>query len=131
MDVTIITNNKLVFEKYSSKIETVYLSESKYLEVLEYVRDAIHSGHKLLTHPLSGSVKPNDTPFKSIVIGTKQSSLDYDSLSIIEESIASAKKFINGRGTPNWTDKVLDDFRLIDSTIINSAITSMNGKYIG
>jgi hypothetical protein len=36
--------------------------------VLVYVRDKIHKGHKLLTHPLSGSIKPNESPYKSVLI---------------------------------------------------------------
>ncbi len=131
MDILIITNNSLVHEKYNKKFETMYLCKYTYLEILEWVRDRIHKGHKLLTHPLSGSIKPNETPFKSIVIGKKKGNLDFDGLSIIEESIASAKKFIKGKVTPLWTEKVRDDFRLIDCSIITSAIQSMSGKYIG
>ncbi|WP_432666770.1 GrdX family protein [Wukongibacter baidiensis] len=131
MDILIITNNSLVHEKYNKKFETMYLCEYTYLEILEWVRDRIHKGHKLLTHPLSGSIKPNETPFKSIVIGKKKGNLDFDGLSIIEESIASAQKFIKGKATPLWTEKVRDDFRLIDCSIISSAIKSMSGKYIG
>lgn len=129
--IVLITNNSLVVEKYGEKIEVCNLENYSFVETLEFARDKVHAGHKLLTHPLSGSVKPNETPFKSIVIGKNQSSIDFDSLKIIEESIAAAKKFIKGRQTPNWTDKVRNDFRLVDSTIIGSAINSMSGKYVG
>lgn len=131
MDILIITNNSLVYEKYNEKIDTIYLCGYTYLEILECVRNRIHEGHKLLTHPLSGSIKPNETPFKSVVIGKKKEALDFGCLSIIEESIDSAKKFIKGRATPLWIEKVKDDFRLIDYSIITSAIQSMSGKYIG
>lgn len=130
-NIVLVTNNSLVVKKYGEKIEICNLENYSFVETLEFVRDKIHAGHKLLTHPLSGSVKPNDTPFKSIVIGKSKGSIDFDSLNIIEESIAAAKKFIDGRKTPNWTDKVRDDFRLVDSTIIGSAINSMSGKYVG
>ncbi len=131
MDILIITNNSLVNEKYNEKIDTMYLDEYTYLNILEFVRNRIHEGHRLLTHPLSGSVKPNETPFKSIVIGKKKGNLDFDGLSIVEESIASAQKFIKGKATPLWAEKVKADFRLIDCSIITSAIQSMSGKYIG
>jgi len=131
MDILIITNNSLVNEKYNEKLETMYLDEYTYLDILEFVRNRIHEGHRLLTHPLSGSIKPNETPFKSIVIGKKKGNLDFDGLSILEESIASAQKFIKGKATPIWTEKVKADFRLIDCSIITSAIQSMSGKYIG
>lgn len=131
MDILIITNNSVVNEKYNEKIDTMYLDEYTYLEILEFVRNRIHEGHRLLTHPLSGSIKPNETPFKSIVIGKKKGNLDFDGLSIVEESIVSAQKFIRGKATPLWTEKVKADFKLIDCSIITSAIKSMSGKYIG
>ena len=58
----IITNNKYVYEKYKDTNEIKYDEDFTYLDVLEYVRNQIHKGHKLLTHPLSGSVKPNRNP---------------------------------------------------------------------
>jgi len=130
-NIVLVTNNSVVQEKFGEKLDVNHLPQATYLETLEVVRDKIHAGHKLLTHPLSGSVKPNDTPYKTIVISKAKGTLDYDGLGIIEESMASAQKFIAGRKTPQWTDKVKADFRLIDFTIISTAINSMDGKFIG
>lgn len=121
----IITNNKYVYEKYKDTNEIKYDEDFTYLDVLEYVRNQIHKGHKLLTHPLSGSVKPNETPYKTIMISKNRDSMDYDSLMIIEKSIATAKKFIKNKPTPNWTEKVLDDFRVIDLTLIENVINKI------
>ncbi len=123
MDNIIITNNKLVFEKYKSLYNVVYDENYSYLDVLEYVRNKVHEGHILITHPLSGSIKPNETPYKTIIISKKkESTVDFSSLSIIEDSIATAKKFLNNKPTPNWTERVLDDFRVIDLSLIENAI---------
>ncbi len=130
-NIVLVTNNLLVANKYKSSLEIFHLEEFSFLQTLEFVRDKVHQGHKLLTHPLSGSVKPNETPFKSIVISKDSSSIDFESLKIIEESIEASKRFIRGRSTPMWTEKVKDDFRLVDSTIIDSAINSMRGRYTG
>ncbi|WP_035142649.1 GrdX family protein [Schnuerera ultunensis] len=118
----IVTNNKYVCEKYKDNVEIKYDEKFTYLDVLEYVRDQIHKGHKLMTHPLSGSVKPNETPYKTIIISKDKSSMDYDSLMIIEDSIATAKKFIKNKPTPNWTEKVLADFRIIDLSLIENVM---------
>lgn len=126
MEKLIITNNQLVYEKYNGKIEMEYVSEYTYLEILMYVRDKVHQGHKLLTHPLSGSVKPNETPFKSIVISKKPQNLEFYELSIIDESLNSTKKFMNNKATPNWTERILNDFRVIDLSLIENAIDSMH-----
>jgi len=130
-NIVVITNNDVVQTKYSEKLTINYLDGATLLQTLEHARDMIHQGHRLLTHPLSGSVKPNDTPYKTIVVSSKRGALDYSGLNVIEEGIESTKKFINDRSTPMWTDKVKADFKLVDCTIISTAIQSMDGKFVG
>ncbi|SKC75536.1 hypothetical protein SAMN02194393_02869 [Maledivibacter halophilus] len=129
MKKMIITNNNLVHDKYNEKMDTIYLEGDSYLEVLKFTRDKIHEGYKLLTHPLSGSVKPNETPFKTTAIELNKGKLDLESLQIIEESIMVANKFIKEKKTPNWNPKILDDFRIIDLYLIDGAIESMDQFY--
>lgn len=129
MKKTIITNNVLVNDKYDGKMEIIYLEEYSYLDILRFIRDKIHQGYQLLTHPLSGSVKPNETPYKSAVISSHKGSLDLESLEIIEDSIKVAEKFISGKKTPRWTEEILEDFKLIDFNLIDGAIQSMNQFY--
>ena len=63
----IVTNNPLVAEcvpaDYAVNFENI-----TYREILVKVRDLVYAGHRLYTHPLSGSVKPNETPYKSVVV---------------------------------------------------------------
>lgn len=119
----LITNNEYVYVKYKDEFEIIYREEFTYLDVLEYVRDKVHNGHELLTHPLSGSVKPNETPYKTIMISDKKDVLDFNSLKIIEDSIETFKKFRNNKTTPNWPESILDDFRVIDLSLIDNAIS--------
>ncbi len=118
----LITNNKYVYEKLGDQLDIVYDENFSYMAVLELVRDKIHEGHKLLTHPLSGSIKPNETPYKSIIISKEKSGLDEDSLKIIEDSILTTRKFLNNELTPNWTETSRDDFREIDLSLIENVI---------
>ena len=122
MRYIIITNNPLVKEKYVDK--EVEYKDISYLDVLQLVKNKIALGHKILTHPLSGSVKPKETPYKSIMITKdKSESVDFDSLSIIENAILTCNKFKERR--EKWTEKVLEDFRLVDFTLIDSAMDSI------
>ena len=121
----LITNNKLVYEKYKDQLEVLYDEEFNYVGILEMVRNKIHEGYGLLTHPLSGSVKPNETPYKSILLSDNKSELDTRGLMIVEESILTAKKFLNDKQTPNWTERILDDFRVIDFSLISNVINKM------
>ncbi|QEK11844.1 GrdX protein [Crassaminicella thermophila] len=125
MKKILITNNPKVYEENQEKMDIIYSKNFTYLDVLFMTRDKIHEGYKLLTHPLSGSVKPNETPYKSIVITNNNGKLDINSLKIIEDSIETAKKFIQGKKTPLWTEKILEDFQLVDFFLIRSAIESM------
>jgi len=119
----VITNNKLVLEKYNTL--NTQLIEKDLLEIMRFVRDKIHLGHKLLSHPLAGSVKPNETPFKSILISQKKDeSLDYQSLKIIEDSIQMSESLIKSKNMRKWPSRIIEDFALIDLDLITSAIES-------
>jgi hypothetical protein len=85
----------------------------------------VHQGHQLLTHPLSGSIKPNETPYKSVILSSKKGELDSSGLSIVEDSIIAARKFITNRPTPDWPDHVLEDFRVIDLSLMENVIEKL------
>ena len=63
----IITNNPLVKEKLGEDYHVEY-EELSYEDTLKKVQKMIFQGYRLLTHPLSGSVKPNETPYKSVML---------------------------------------------------------------
>ena len=105
-----VTNNPMVRDKQPE----AEFHDTDYLGVLKIVRDRIHLGHKLLTHPLSGSVKPGETPYKTVVLSDEKGSLDEKALSIIEDSIQTCLKLTKSFERPSWNTKVLADFQLID-----------------
>lgn len=118
----LITNNPLVHKKYSDEY-TIEFYDVDYIKILEIVRNKIHQGHKLLTHPLSSSLKPNETPYKTVIISKNSSNLDTDSVIIIESSIQTACKFMKDKKTPNWSDKALTDFQVVDFSLIQNALS--------
>lgn len=128
MSSIIITNNKYVYEKYKDTMEVDYKENFTYQQILEYVRDKIHQGHELLTHPLSGSVKPNETPYKTVMISKNKGNLDTRGLLIIEDAIVTVKKFLSNRPTPNWPERILDDFRVIDLSLIENVIDKLEHR---
>jgi hypothetical protein len=104
----------------------VEFKHQTYEQVLIRVRDLIHSGHKLLTHPLSGSVKPNETVFKTIIVSEQQDILDLDSLRIIEQSLETTKKF--GINRHLLTEDMINDFSLVDLSLIESVINKLENS---
>lgn len=123
MSWTIITNNPLVKEKFFS-LHEVEFYDMDYIEILETVRDKVHLGYRLLSHPLAGSIKPNETPYKTIIISKEKGNLDMDSLFHIENAIATTKKFIKNRPTPNWNSVALFDFQTVDLSLIENVLNN-------
>lgn len=117
----IITNNTLVKEKLGKDYHVEY-EDLSFEDTLKKVRDRIYQGHRLLTHPLSGSVKPNETPYKSVMISEKTEELDMQAMRIIESAIQTCAKF--QFKSDKYRPEVYDDFRLIDCTLIESALPS-------
>jgi len=122
MKVKVITNNSKVYDLFSKDWDVYYLDTS-YKGVLRETRDYIHKGYKLLTHPLSGSVKPNETPYKTILVSEDGNNLNLESLSIIEKSIESAEKFYIS--SKEISEEVLEDFREIDLSLIENVINKL------
>ncbi len=119
----LITNNPMVRDHYkdSDTIEVEFINVLGYMDVLKRARDLIHLGKVLTTHPLSGSVKPNETPFKSVALA--DSSLhEVDSLDMIENAIATYIKFENNRPLRTWSPRVQDDFMVVDHDLITNAL---------
>lgn len=120
--VLIVTNNKMVVDKAGDRYNIEFV-EGTLMDVLRLVRDYVHKGHRILTHPLSGSVKPNETPYKTVLISRANGqTIDMDSLLLIEDSIMTAEKFLKEKGTPDWPDEILSDFRFIDYDLISYVI---------
>lgn len=95
------------------------------MDVLIEVRDLVHRGYELITHPLMGSVKPNETPYRSIIL--KQcSGTDLQSVDIIENSIQAYEKFERMKPAPNWSQKVLEDFQFVDRRLFESSLENIS-----
>lgn len=123
----VMTNNPLTAAKLGEKYDMIY-EDSSLPEFFESVRKKICGGHILLTHPLSGSVKPGETPYKSVLLKGKPSygSESADdlalSLKLIESAISACEKF---RVRPDrFENNVLSDLQLIDYTLLKSALSS-------
>jgi len=124
MSDVIVTNNSKVESYCHGKYDVLFV-DGDYERVLLTARDMIHKGAVLLTHPLSGSVKPGETPFKSVLLSGTSGSVDCDSLLLIEEAIAAYVKFSEMprvSHTYDYTENILEDFREIDFTLIFNAL---------
>ena len=116
----LLTNNPKFLNYENKKIEIDYY-ETDYLEILKKARNFIHRNYEIKTHPLYGSIKPNETIYRSIVL-EKTDRLDINSVLLISEAIDTFIKFKKNRDIPKWNDRIKEDFSVIDFDLIINAI---------
>ncbi len=116
----ILTNNPLVAARLKDEFFVDYRAECTGREILIAVRDAVYMGHTLYTHPLAGSVKPGETPYKSVVISCVPRKFEVSRA----EMIANAIITFDGVKQQNriLSEKILRDFQLIDYALLCSGI---------
>ena len=121
----IITNNPKILEEISNKnIEISYFEQADFIEISYKARDFIHLGYKLLTHPIVSSIKPYETPYKTIVLAYNNGEIDLESIELIENSIELLKNFLD-KPRRKLTKNIDEDFKLIDYKLISEAIESI------
>lgn len=81
-------------------------------------------GYKLLTHPIVSSIKPYETPYKTIVLSNNKGKLDLESIELIENSIELSKNFLD-KPRRKLTKIIDEDFKLIDYELINASIENI------
>lgn len=132
----IITNNIKVRDFFNDQ-EIIFV-DGNIRDVFVLARDYVHKGHTIMTHPLSGSVKPMETPFKSILLTKNTQSLNVESLNLIEQALIICDTFADnalvGVKWQNFSQKdrrqqltqpeenMLEDFREIDFILFANAL---------
>ena len=101
-----------------------------YQQVLSRVRDHIHSGARLLTHPLAGSVKPGESPYRSVAVSKEQGKLDMRSLEVIESAIERFNIMTARREARLYPQQTLEDFQLIDFNLLLTGLESVVGRVV-
>ena len=117
----LITNNDKVYLKYKDRLQCIFTE--KYEEVLIKVRDMVYDRHILLTHPQASSLKPNQTPYRSVVLYPQGDEDNMKDILLIEKCLETFKQWQNISLTPeNYSDKIAEDFKVIDLSIIDNII---------
>jgi len=117
----ILTNNPLVKERLGMD-HRVDFREIPVESIFEEAQAYAAAGHELLSHPLSGSVKPVETPYKSLMIAEKTGERDERGLMLLARAREACGKFRDRRDS--YDDRLLHDFQLIDCSLIESAAAS-------
>lgn len=124
-DLLIVTNNPKVADKLGQFQQETCES---YEGVLKAVRNRVHAGARVITHPLAGSVKPGESPYRSVAIDVSGSELDMQSLEIIEKALERFTVMVNAKTYKReYNDQILQDFQVIDGQLLLSGLSSIQG----
>jgi hypothetical protein len=128
MKYFILTNNPMAAEEFGDTHDVRFV-DGKLIDVLIRARDLINEGAVLLSHPLYGSVKPNETPFRSILLQQGKSQdgelpppADAESVRLIGNAVSAFEKFIDKKEVTD--PQLLEDFMVVDLSLLRSAVES-------
>lgn len=121
----LVSNNPQAQARYADApyIAVDFLAEGSFLDVLLRTRDLIQKGWHLLTHPMASNLKPNQSPYKTILVARKLSvqSFAEDEL-MIERSLEAFHKLTKGMCPPQWSERAQHDFATVDLAVVESAL---------
>lgn len=120
-EAILVTNNNRVYEKYKDTMKVLYMQS--YEEVLVKVRDLVYDRHVLLTHPQASSLKPNQTPYRSVIVYPKGKEDNTEDILLIEKCLETYFQWQKIASTPKkYEERVAEDFKTIDLSVIDNVI---------
>ena len=72
----IVTNNPMAAKEFAGQGEVRLYPEDTYREILVRARDLVYIGHRLCNHPLYGSLRPHETPYRTVVLSDRPQTPD-------------------------------------------------------
>lgn len=119
----IITNNLKVKTAYESKCRTRYY-EISCMEMFLIVKKMIQRGHKLLTDPMAGSMRPNQMFCRTVLVSLRPGTMvDRESERIINSCLATCKRFFPLK--VYWPSRFTVDFQNMDYTMLSYILDNL------
>ena len=109
----------------NSGIPQVEFHETDVLSLFRLIQPEIDKGYALLSHPLTGSIRPDITPYKTVLLSAQKAKADQQSLQLIDRAIRYAEDLYSLREKPlylMWDDQAKKDFQYVDLSIIRQAM---------
>lgn len=123
MQSIIVTNNPIVAEKY----ENLFFIDGSVEKILIKVRDMVHEGYELISHPLAASLRMIYSPYRSVIVGNYQAKVvDFLSAEIIEDSIIKFKRLTDHRKMDIANNA---DYQTVDLNLLESALSEQQIKW--
>ncbi len=120
MDILIVTNNPEVADSNKNKGRVLNIYGGA-MEVFLAARELVYQGYSLLSHPLMGSIRPWQNPYRSIVLQKSSPPVRGRNISLIENAVAMLadnKEALQERFSSIET-QTLAEYRWLDKELIN------------
>lgn len=117
-----ITNNPLLLDKGFTALE---FHNTDVLGLFRIIIPEVAAGYRLLSHPLTGSIRPDITPYKTVLLSASPGAVDPVSLQLIDRATGYAERLYRLRETPlytQWDARTREDFQLVDLSIVEQAL---------
>lgn len=117
-EVVIITNNPLVNNIPNAAVARV---NGSCLDVLAQVLNYLAQGHRLISHPLAGSIKPNQNPFKSVLISCQTGTINRQEMAAAHQALCMAEAMALN---PYLYHETAGDLQMIDKELMEQALST-------
>lgn len=117
-----VTNNPMLLNRGFSALEYYDIDV---LSLFRILKKEIGDGYRILSHPLTGSIRPDITPYKSVLLSAERGTMDMESIRLINQAIRYAEDLYELREKPLyqlWDEAARQDFQLVDLSIIEQAL---------
>lgn len=116
----VISNNPIVKTNVNIPVDMI---KGNCLMVMQRALNLVSGGYKLVTHPLSGSIKPNHNPYKSILLSREvNNNPDISGIRLLHKSMLKAEQMIAENPIPDWSSLYAADLQQVDLDLLLSAL---------
>jgi hypothetical protein len=124
----VISNNPAVGKIKRAKTK-ICLVEGDCLAVLYQAFSIAASGYTLLSHPLAGSIKPEDNYYRSIVFSAEpKDQVDLIHLRLLDKCLLKLEERQNARISSERLALYTQDLQIMDIEFLNSALNALEER---
>ncbi|HPF20675.1 MAG TPA: GrdX family protein [Syntrophomonas sp.] len=123
----IITNNPIVKNIPNAEIQFVIGNQR---QVFYAALNKAAGGHRLLSHPLAGSIKPADNPYRSMVLTALATEVDYAALNMLTYGLERMEAENTNRRDNLIIPQLDEDFQMIDKALLDQALPSLTERRV-
>mgnify|MGYP001354007087 CR=1 FL=1 len=119
MEYRCITNNPIMVD---SEFHNVEFKSVDNLDLFLWIEGEVCKGYRLLTHPLTGSIRPDISPYKSVLLSKNTAEIDNESIELIHKAIDYTYSLAANHKKPDWRKEEREDFQFVDRSFIRYAL---------